>query len=196
MTALRVAILFSAAILAPTTQAAIIDFTGTATNTSGPPQPNAACAPLLKLAFGPAGTQGTSNLGAFSYSQAHCTTGGPGPYSGGQFSYFFGAGDSMTGTYSGLAALSGTQGLLNNTINLIVTGGTGRFLGGTGTITGIGTVDFRQGAPRQQLTLTGLLDLPGVPEPASWALMIAGFGLAGAVTRRRGRGMPARIVAG
>ncbi|MBS0361220.1 MAG: PEPxxWA-CTERM sorting domain-containing protein [Proteobacteria bacterium] len=26
---------------------------------------------------------------------------------------------------------------------------------------------------------------PGVPEPASWALMIAGFGLAGATLRRR-----------
>jgi hypothetical protein len=27
----------------------------------------------------------------------------------------------------------------------------------------------------------------GVPEPASWALMIAGFGLAGFAMRRRGR---------
>jgi hypothetical protein len=26
---------------------------------------------------------------------------------------------------------------------------------------------------------------PGVPEPASWALMIGGFGLAGAALRRR-----------
>ena len=28
---------------------------------------------------------------------------------------------------------------------------------------------------------------PGVPEPAAWALMISGFGLAGAAARRRGR---------
>jgi hypothetical protein len=28
-------------------------------------------------------------------------------------------------------------------------------------------------------------DAPGVPEPASWALMISGFGLAGAMLRRR-----------
>lgn len=28
---------------------------------------------------------------------------------------------------------------------------------------------------------------PGVPEPANWALMIAGFGVAGAAARRRGR---------
>ncbi len=34
----------------------------------------------------------------------------------------------------------------------------------------------------------GLVDVPpGIPEPASWASMIAGFGLAGAATRRRTR---------
>lgn len=165
--------------------AASIMFTGSATNTNGPPQADPACAPLLRISFGPAGTQGTSNLGAFTYSQAHCTTGGPGPYSGGQFTYSFGGGDTLFGTYSGLASPSGTMGLLNNSIDLVVTGGTGRFLGGTGTITGTGTVDFRQGAPRQTLSLSGALDLPGIPEPASWALMIAGFGLAGRSLRRR-----------
>lgn len=169
--------------------AATIAFAGSAFNTNGPPQPDATCAPLLRIAFGPAGTQGASNFGGFTYSQTHCTSGGPGAYSGGQFSYFFGAGDSLTGTYSGLASPSGTPGLLNNTINLVVTGGTGRFLNGSGAITGVGTVDFRQGAPRQTLTLSGLLDLPAVavPEPATWALMIGGFGLIGAAGRRRRR---------
>ena len=33
--------------------------------------------------------------------------------------------------------------------------------------------------------LTGTASAGGVPEPASWALMIAGFGLAGAQLRRR-----------
>jgi hypothetical protein len=34
----------------------------------------------------------------------------------------------------------------------------------------------------------GLVDVPaGVPEPASWAMLIGGFGLAGANLRRRGR---------
>jgi hypothetical protein len=37
------------------------------------------------------------------------------------------------------------------------------------------------------VTLTLLADAPAVPEPASWAMMIAGFGLVGAVFRRRGR---------
>lgn len=39
----------------------------------------------------------------------------------------------------------------------------------------IGEVAFR----------TGTLAAPGVPEPASWAMMIAGFGLVGAAMRRR-----------
>ncbi|WP_136162320.1 PEPxxWA-CTERM sorting domain-containing protein [Sphingomonas flavalba] len=32
---------------------------------------------------------------------------------------------------------------------------------------------------------------PGVPEPASWALLVAGFGMAGAAIRRRTRSVPA-----
>lgn len=175
-----------ACLLPLATPASTISFTGTATNTNGPPQPDPGCAPLLRIAFGPAGTAGSSNFGDFTYSQTHCTTGGPGPYSGGVFSYFFGAGDGFTGSYSGVAAPSGTAGLLNNTIELIVTGGTGRFAGGTGSITGTGTVDFRQGAPRQSLSLSGVLHLPAasVPEPATWALMLAGIAFAGASRRR------------
>ncbi len=39
----------------------------------------------------------------------------------------------------------------------------------------------------------GLLPTGGVPEPASWALMLAGFGLAGAALRRRPSTVPAAI---
>ena len=38
-----------------------------------------------------------------------------------------------------------------------------------------------------QFTQFLAFDVAGVPEPASWALMIAGFGLTGAALRRRGR---------
>lgn len=34
-------------------------------------------------------------------------------------------------------------------------------------------------------TITGPAQMPGVPEPAAWALIIAGFGAAGAALRRR-----------
>lgn len=37
-------------------------------------------------------------------------------------------------------------------------------------------------------TLLSAANAPGVPEPASWALMIAGFGLTGAMLRRRWQG--------
>ncbi|WP_235889285.1 PEPxxWA-CTERM sorting domain-containing protein [Glacieibacterium frigidum] len=37
----------------------------------------------------------------------------------------------------------------------------------------------------ENLTLAGAAVAPGVPEPASWALMIGGFGLVGAAMRRK-----------
>ena len=42
-------------------------------------------------------------------------------------------------------------------------------------------------------TLQGITFAPTVPEPSSWAMMIGGFGLAGAAARRRGR--PGRVTA-
>ena len=163
-------------------------FAGTSYNINRPAAPGAPCAaPLLNLSFGPDNTGGSSNFGAFSYSQAHCAVGGPGTYSGGVFEYFFSAGDTLSGTYSGALAPSGTAGLLSNTIKYIVTAGTGRFLDASGTIDGAGTLDFRSGPARADLVLNGTLALPAVPEPATWSLMISGFGLTGGVMRRRNR---------
>lgn len=45
-----------------------------------------------------------------------------------------------------------------------------------------GTLDYVGDTPQE---------LAGVPEPASWAMMIAGFGLAGAAARRRSKIAPA-----
>jgi hypothetical protein len=47
--------------------------------------------------------------------------------------------------------------------------------------TAAGTFSFRGVAE----TATFQAELGGVPEPATWALMIAGYGLAGAALRRR-----------
>lgn len=164
-------------------------FTGSSYNINPPAAPGAPCAaPLLNLSFGPANTGGSSNFGSFTYTQAHCAVGGPGAYSGGVFEYFFGAGDTLSGTYSGALAPSGTARLLNNTINYVVTSGTGRFLNASGTIDGTGTLDLRNGPARADLVLNGTLALPAVPEPATWVLMISGFGLTGSIMRRRASG--------
>lgn len=130
---------------------------------------------------------GTSNAGAFTSTQSHCITPPvPAPFDSGQFTYSFAAGDQISGTYSGALSLSATPGIFNAVENLVVTGGTGRFLNATGTITTNGTLQFLNGnGVYVGSSLVGRLDIPSVPEPATWALMIGGFGLAGAAMRRR-----------
>lgn len=171
--------------------AATVTFSGTSRNANFSPAADASCPaarPLrLNIQNGPGFATGTSNLGAFTFTQSHCTNGLPGPYSGGVFSFSFEQGDMLEGTYSGV--LAGTPPALSNDINYVVTGGTGRFLGGTGTINGIGTLTFAPGQlPLAESALTGTLDLPAVPEPATWMSMILGLGTIGAALRRR-RGM-------
>ena len=68
---------------------------------------------------------------------------------------------------------------------LTFTGGTGEFIGATGTGSGEGTI-----APTgYTLTGRGTLNIPAVPEPATWAMFLLGFGGIGFVMRtsRRNR---------
>lgn len=167
---------------APANAASLV-FSGSATNQSLPAAPDVSCAPLpLRVAFGPSGTSGMSNFGAFSYTQSHCTA-GPGPYVGGVFQFFF-ASDVFSGSYSGVLTPTGTPGLLNNSISYVIEQGTGRFRGATGTINGVGTLDARLAMPLATLTLNGSVNT--VPEPEAWALLIIGFGTVGSAMRRRG----------
>ncbi len=159
-----------------------IAFSGTAMNQGPPAAPDATCAPLpLRVAFGPAGTSGQSNFGAFTYSQSHCTA-GPGPYGGGAFQFLF-ANDMFSGSYSGTLSPTGTQGLLNNSISYVIQQGTGRFLGASGTINGTGTLDARLAMPLATLNLNGVINT-AVPEPSTWAMVILGFGAVGSAMRR------------
>jgi PEP-CTERM motif len=52
---------------------------------------------------------------------------------------------------------------------------------------GINAVQFSETADRSGLVTIGSVAAGGVPEPAAWALMIAGFGLVGSAARRRAK---------
>jgi hypothetical protein len=176
--------------------AGTVTFTGTRANvnTLNPPG-TGRCAPLntVNIAPGALSSTGMSNLGAFASTQSHCIAGPPNPMNpvrqvtDGEFTYAFAQGDSFFGTYTGQVTLA--NGVVTGVENLIVTGGTGRFLNATGAVTAIGALSFGMvnGATVGifQGTVNGMLDAPGIPEPTTWGMMIAGFGLAGAAARRR-----------
>ena len=166
--------------------AALVSFTGTEMNDTPPPGGGGGCAGgQIYVAFSPttATTVGTSNFGGFGPTMAHCLTPPPTTYSGGIFTFAFDAGDEFTGTYSGFFTPTDAANVLNTTVNYVVTGGTGRFAGATGAIQGVGILDRSVPRPLNNITLTGVLDLPGVPEPATWAMLVVGFGGIGGVVR-------------
>jgi hypothetical protein len=168
--------------------AATFAFTGAAMNDTPPPMPSPLCSPgMVRVAFSSANAtvSGSSNFGSFSPTLGHCLTLPPTSYSGGVFDFAFDAGDAFSGTYSGFFTPSATPNVLNTTVNFVVTGGTGRFLGATGAFQGVGTLDRRVARPINTVTLNGSLNLPAIPEPSTWGLMIVGFGLAGGALRRR-----------
>jgi len=178
--------------------AGTVTFTGTRsnTNTLNPPG-TGRCAPLntVNIAPGALLSSGSSNLGAFASTQSHCIAGPPGPMNpvrevtDGEFTYAFEQGDSFFGTYTGVVTFA--SGVVTGVENLIVTGGTGRFLNATGSIVSTGTLTFGMvnGATVGIFngTVNGVLDAPAIPEPATWGLMIAGFAGVGLASRRRAR---------
>lgn len=175
--------------------AATIAITGTRANLNPLLPPGSGrCAPTyfntVVIAPGNLSSTGSSNLGDFTSTQSHCLISAP-PTAivDGLFTYDFGLGDTLFGTYTGNVSASGTPGLFDTIENLIVTGGTGRFLDATGAISTAGQLRFvmQDGRMLGQYagTVNGTLDIAGVPEPASWAVMIAGFGAVGGAVRRR-----------
>ncbi len=153
------------------------------------------CAPMntVRIEPGRLSSTGISNFGAFASTQSHCIAGPPSPAnpvqitSLGEARYEFAAGDTLFATFSGTVTLAG--GVITGIENLVANGGTGRFLGATGSWQAIGPLSF---IPNPQGGFLGVyngrfegtLNLPAVPEPATWALFIAGFGLVGARLRR------------
>ena len=131
-------------------------------------------------------TGSLAGLGDFGSTQSHCVgLTFPTPITSGIFTYDFQAGDQFFGTYTGSAAFDPTIGAVRAIENLLVTGGTGRFLGATGSLSTTGALRLANGNANYSGVVSGRLDMPAVPEPATWAMMILGFGAAGSMIRRR-----------
>lgn len=177
-------------------QAAILNFNGTATALASVVA-DPTCAPFSNFrgTVLPGNGSGTSSLGAFTYSHSICTQGVVTPVSlqNGVFTIGFETG-SISGTVVGSSTPTDIPRIFDQTFNYTITGGTGSYLGASGSFANIGTVDARTPPSRLTFNFAGLINAPAVPEPSTWALLIIGFGLIGAAMRAsrvRGRLAPA-----
>ena len=178
--------------------AGTVAISGSRSNITPGGTPGARCAPALTIAFAPAAlaASGASSLGSFSYTASHCIAGPPpGPYTGGLFTWSFGDG-TLSGAYTGLLSASAVLGQFLVNEDIVFTAGTGRFDGATGSATANGTLRFGQlnGANVSfgEVSFNGQVTAARLPEPASWALVLAGGGLALVASRRRARSVPLR----
>lgn len=184
MTLVRTAIAFVLLAGAGGANAAVLTFSGSM-STFGSAAPDPSCAPLPFRAL-VSSTNGISSLGNFSYNHNVCLSGISGP-SQGSFAIDFGS-DAFQGALSGLATPSETPGVVDLLFNYTISSGTGRFLGATGSFTGIGTSNVQNGPPPViNLAFDGAVNASAVPEPGTWATLLVGFGVIGTCMRRRKR---------
>ena len=81
---------------------------------------------------------------------------------------------------------AGAIGLVNNLQSFQITGGTGVFLNATRSFIGTGQIRFGNGQPVGTIAISnGTINVAGVPEPRTWAMLVAGFGATGYTMRRR-----------
>ncbi|MGZ8975754.1 PEPxxWA-CTERM sorting domain-containing protein [Methylomagnum sp.] len=144
------------------------------------------CAPLVRLST-LTGT-GASSQGAFGYNHTVCLS-GVGPIHG-TFLFDFLGGNTLLGSVNGAAAATATAGLFDINLAYNILGGTGQFLGATGGFNGLGTVDQRN-PPTTRVSIV----FAAVPEPATWAMMLLGFGAMGVALSHRRRTQTFRQVA-
>jgi hypothetical protein len=138
-----------------------IPFNGTRENVNPLLPPGSGrCAPqrfnTVVITPGQISSTGTSNFGSFTSTQSHCVDSPPPTaLTDGRFTYTFQGGDTIFGTYNGNAANSATPGVFNAVENLTITGGTGRFVGASGSITSNGQLRVVDGNGVFMGTLTG-----------------------------------------
>jgi hypothetical protein len=128
-----------------------VDLGGTRQNVNPIAPPGTGrCSPphfnTVTIAPGAISSTGTSNLGTFTSTQSHCiVTAPPTDLVEGEFTYTFRAGDSITGTYTGRVDAGAAPGMFLGTENLVITGGTGRFVGASGSIVSMGELLLANG---------------------------------------------------
>ncbi len=168
-----------AATLAAEASAALVTFSGTMLNTNPAPTMQGRCDPgrvLVMISPSLGIAAGTSTLGDFSFTQSQCVTQPPMITTDGLFDFLFEDGSTLSGTNDGTVMETAVMGVRTIFNNFFITGGTGRFLGASGTFTGTGTLTFAAGLPpRAEQTFTGVIDAPEIPLPAAALLFPAGI---------------------
>ena len=164
----------------------VLSFTGSVTGVSTLVGADPTCAPLqFRSAIDPASTVGTSSLGNFTLGTSTCLSLGGGA-SFGSFIIDFGA-DAFSGTFDGGSTATATPGISDTAWLFTILDGTGRFAGSSGTLDATGIADARTRPTHVSIDFVGDIGAPAVPEPATWVLMIFGFGGIGLAMRRRRR---------
>ena len=162
----------------------VVPFSGTVTGVSSLIGFDPACgAGNFRTAIDPASTDGHSPLGDFHFGTSTCISPGGGTSSGTFHIYF--ATDEFSGTFDGGSTPTDTLGISNTEWLFTILDGTGRFAGASGTFEGAGLADARTRPTHVGIAFFGDVNAPALPEPASWALMILGFGAVGLALRRR-----------
>jgi hypothetical protein len=132
-------------------------------------------------------TKTHSNLGSFVFNMSECITPPPPTTTyGGQFSFEF-ANGAFGGTSYSIISSTAQPGIFNLDGEYTITHGSGDFKGATGVLVSRGQLDRRLFPPDATAVLTLVGSVSMVPEPATYGLMLAGFGVVGFAARRRSR---------